>query len=109
MAETRFLLVVSTCPDSESARQIADALVRSHLAACVSVLPKALSVYRWQDSLESAEEHVLLIKTSKERYVEVQQTIRSLHPYELPEVIAVPIVQGLEEYLSWLADCVHER
>jgi periplasmic divalent cation tolerance protein len=96
------LLVLTTCPDREIAQEIATRLVKSRLAACVNILPKGISIYEWQNSLETTEEHVLLIKTQGDRYPELESTLRSIHPYELPEVIAVPLVRGLPEYLSWI-------
>jgi len=82
---------------------LADALVAGQLAACVNILPPATSIYRWQGKIEQAEEIPLLIKTTTGRYAEVETTIRTLHPYEVPEVIAVPLAAGLPAYLGWLA------
>lgn len=97
-----YLVVLTTCPTEDTAERIAKGLVEQGLAACVTVLPKGRSIYRWQGVLEASEEHVLLIKTHVERYRLVEQAIKAGHPYELPEIIAVPIVEGLRAYLSWV-------
>ncbi len=99
------LLIYCTCPDQESADRIAGQLVEQRLAACVSVTAPVKSVYVWQDKLEKSEEYLLLIKSTQARYADLQQTIVSLHPYELPEIIAVPVQQGLPAYLHWIDVC----
>lgn len=96
------LLILCTCPDEATARIIADHLVDQQLAACVNILPGLTSVYQWQGKRETAQEHLLLIKTTNEAYQTLEQSITELHPYELPEVIAVPINQGLDGYLQWI-------
>ncbi len=98
------LLVLTNCPDAAVAERIARTLVEQRLAACVNQLAPAQSIYRWQDAVEHATEIPLLIKTTSSRYPEVEQMLRSLHPYTVPEIIAVPIVRGLPAYLRWLAD-----
>ena len=103
-AESETLLVLTTLPEREAALKLARALVDKRLAACVNILSGCTSVYRWQDNVEHAEEVPLLIKTRAGRYAELEAAIRSLHPYELPEIIAVPVVQGLADYLGWVAD-----
>lgn len=101
------LLVLSTCPDKKCAEMIARSLVDEGLAACVNISPQITSVYAWQGNTEAAEEVLLLIKTSAGRYAQLQQAVRSLHPYELPEIIAVPVTQGLPEYLDWVDQCTN--
>lgn len=96
------MLVLTNMADAASARALARALVERRLAACVNLLPGVLSVYRWQGAVEEAEEVTLLIKTSVDRYDELEQAIRQLHPYTLPEVIAVPVQAGLQPYLNWI-------
>ena len=96
------LLCLTTCPDPESARHIADALVEERLAACVNVLPGVHSTYRWQGKVERADELLLLIKTTRVRLPALQERIKTLHPYELPEVLAVE-AGGLPAYLQWVA------
>ncbi len=97
-------MVLTNLPDRASAERIAELLVAQRLAACVNVLSPCRSVYRWKGELQREEEHPLLIKTTAERYPAVEAAIRAAHPYELPEIIAVPIEQGLLQYLSWVAE-----
>jgi periplasmic divalent cation tolerance protein len=97
------LLVLSNLPDREIALRIASRLVERRVAACVNVLAPCTSVYRWQGSIETASEVPILIKTSAERYPALEQVLRELHPYELPEIVAVPIRGGLAGYLQWVA------
>lgn len=99
-----YQLVLTTCSDAESAQTIARALVEERLAACVNILPPMQSIYRWHGQIESASEQLLMIKIRRGDYSSVEQRIRQLHSYELPEVIAVPILTGLPAYLAWLSD-----
>lgn len=96
------LLVITNCPDEESANAIALAVVESRLAACVNILPRVQSIYRWQGAVESATEIPLLIKTTAANYPALEKAIAGLHPHEIPEIIALPIAQGLPAYLNWL-------
>jgi periplasmic divalent cation tolerance protein len=100
------LLVLTTTGSEAEAQQIAHALVDRQLAACVNIVPKIQSVYRWEGKVESAEEFLLLIKTGKSRQTEVCAAIRELHSYELPECIVISIESGSKEYLKWIADSV---
>lgn len=95
-------IILTTCPDSETAGGIARALVESGLAACVNILPPMRSLYRWKGKMEESTEQLLVIKAPQERFPAIRDRIRALHPYELPEIIAVPIADGLPEYLAWL-------
>ena len=98
------VVVLVTCGKAAEAHRIARALVEGRLAACVNELAgRVRSVYRWKGEIESATEVPVLIKTRAERYAEVEAAIRSLHPYELPEIVAVSVVHGLDEYLEWVA------
>jgi periplasmic divalent cation tolerance protein len=97
----RTLLVLTNLPDRAAAERIADLVVEKRLAACVNILA-CRSVYRWQGEVQHDEEHPLLIKTTAERYAELEAAIRGAHPYELPEIIAVPIERGLTAYLDWV-------
>jgi len=97
------LLVMTNLGDIASAQMLARALVEQRLAACVNILPAVQSIYRWNGAVEQAAEVTLLIKTTTARYAELEQAIRALHPYELPEVIAVPVSAGLPAYLEWIA------
>ena len=98
------IIVLTNLPDREAAVELANALVAKKLAACVSVLAECASVYRWKGRVETAAEVPVLIKTRTARYAEVEAAIRGLHPYELPEIIAVPAVRGFDDYLQWVAD-----
>lgn len=95
-------VVFTTAGSQDEARRIARALVERQLAACVNIVPRIESVYRWQGHVETAEEWLLLIKTV--RFPEVRAAIRELHSYELPECIAVEVADGDAEYLRWITD-----
>lgn len=96
------LLVITNLPDRASAETLAAALVERRVAACVNVMSPCRSVYRWQGAVEHAEEHPVLAKTPADRFAAVQDVIRELHPYELPEIIAVRVDAGLPAYLAWV-------
>ena len=97
------LLVITNCPDEACANAIALALVEEKLAACANLLPRVQSVYRWQGAIESASEVPLMLKTTGHRYTALEARISQLHPYDTPEIIALPITRGLPAYLAWLA------
>ena len=97
------LLVLTNLPERAAAERLADLLVEKRLTACVNILAPCRSVYRWQGAVRHDEEHPLLIKTTAERYPALEQALRAGHPYELPEIIAVPIERGLPAYLQWVA------
>jgi periplasmic divalent cation tolerance protein len=97
-------IILSTAGSEDEARKIARHLVEHRLAACVNIVPRIESVYRWQGKVESSQEWLLLIKTSAEKIPAVRDAIRELHSYELPECVAVSIDDGSTEYLEWLAD-----
>ena len=99
------LLILCTCPDRACAESIANRLVDEHTAACVNITQPVTSIYRWQGQRASDEEILLLIKSNRRRYAQVESTIRAIHPYELPEVIAVPVERGLPDYLRWIDQC----
>jgi len=98
------IVILTNLPDREAALKLARELVARRLAACVNVLAECRSVYRWKGRIENAAEVPVLIKTRAARYAEVEAAIRALHPYELPEIVAVPVERGLEDYLKWVAD-----
>jgi periplasmic divalent cation tolerance protein len=98
------VVVLTSLPDRDGALKLGRDLIARRLAACVNVLAPCASVYRWKGEVETAEEVPVLIKTRAARYPEVEAAIRELHPYELPEIVAVPAVRGLDEYLQWVAD-----
>ena len=97
------LLVLTNLPDAASAERIARLLVEQRLAACVNLLAPCTSVYRWNGAIETATEVPLLIKTTRARYAELEAALAEAHPYELPEIVAVPVVLGLPGYLDWVA------
>ncbi len=94
--------MLCTCPDDQTSTVIADKLVEEGLAACVNILPGIMSVFQWQGKIEHDDEYLLVIKTREGRYQELEIMIQQLHPYELPEVIAVSIERGLTGYLEWI-------
>jgi periplasmic divalent cation tolerance protein len=99
----RTLLVFTNLPDRAAAEKLADALIGQRVAACVNILAPCRSVYRWKNDLKHDEEYPVLIKTTAERYPALEAAIRAGHPYELPEIIAVRVEQGLPAYLDWVA------
>lgn len=97
------LLVLTNVPDRAAAERLADMLVEKRLAACVNILAPCRSVYRWKGDVQHDEEHPMLMKTTAERYPALEQALRAAHPYELPEIIAVPVERGLPAYFDWVA------
>lgn len=97
------LLVLTNLPDRAAAEKLADALIEKRVAACINILAPCRSVYRWQGAVQHDEEHPVLIKSTQTAYPALEAQIRALHPYELPEIVAVPIVRGLPAYLDWVA------
>ncbi|WP_298139642.1 divalent-cation tolerance protein CutA [Acidiferrobacter sp.] len=97
------LIILCTCPPADAAR-IAGALVNERLAACVNTLAGAQSVYRWHEQVETATETLLIIKTTTDHYDALERRLRALHPYEVPEIVAIPICRGHPPYLQWLKD-----
>ena len=96
------IVVLSTCASPEEAERIARALVEKRLAACVNVLPGNRSVYRWKGAVEDASEVLLVIKSSRALFAQLRGELEKLHSYEVPEVIALPVVDGSERYLGWM-------
>lgn len=105
----RCLLALTTCPDASCAAHIASALVGERLAACVSRLPGAVSTYRWEDKVQEDAEVLLLIKTTAARLPALRERLLELHPYDVPELIAMPIKDGLPVYLDWLQQSVAQE
>jgi periplasmic divalent cation tolerance protein len=100
------ILVLTTAASEAEARKIAHHLVERQLAACVNLIPRIMSLYRWQGIIEQSEEYLLLIKTTAGKFTQIRQTIEELHSYQLPECISIPITQGSEAYLAWMEDSV---
>jgi periplasmic divalent cation tolerance protein len=96
------IVVLTTCDSEEQADRIARSLVERRLAACVNILPKALSVYRWKGAVENAQEFVLLIKSRRDVFDTLRAELSKIHSYEIPEIIALPVVDGSEAYLGWV-------
>lgn len=103
------LLVLTNLPDRAAAERVANALVEEGAAACVNILAECTSVYRWEGKLEHSKEIPLLIKTTRAAYARLEDALRKLHPYELPELIAVPVTAGLPAYLAWVAQETQPR
>jgi len=101
------IVVLTTCESEEQAESLARHLVEHRLAACVNILPGARSIYRGKDKIEDAAEFVLLIKSRRDLFPKLRAAIAELHSYEIPEVIALPVVDGSEAYLSWLDRELH--
>ena len=102
--ETQPLVVYCTCPDATVAERIAETVVSEHLAACASIVPGLVSIYRWQGQVRRDNELLLILKTRDAIYPLLEKRIRALHPYEVPEIIALPIQMGAADYLDWLSD-----
>ena|SRR5690242_8160281 len=106
--DTRIVLV--TCPSVALARKIARAVVQKHLAACVNVVRTPVeSFYTWKGKLESAREHLLIMKTTASRLLQLEREVKRLHTYEVPEFVVIPIIGGSADYLSWLSESVAKR
>lgn len=101
-----YLQVFVSFPSRSDAEQLARLLVENRLAGCVQILGPMLSIYRWQGQVESAEEWLCLIKTTTSRYPALEEFVKNHHPYQVPEILAVPIEQGYPPYLQWLGECV---
>ncbi|MCX7096965.1 MAG: divalent-cation tolerance protein CutA [Methylococcales bacterium] len=100
-----YQLIFCTCPDKATAEKLAYLLVSAKLVACANLLPGITSIYRWQGEINTSQEHLLLLKANKDRFGPIADLIKNQHPYELPEIIAVPIENGLPEYLHWIDSC----
>jgi periplasmic divalent cation tolerance protein len=109
MNGNEILLVMTNLPDREVAERIAASLVTGGVAACANVLADCTSVYHWEGKLEHATEVPLLIKTTRTAYPRLQDALRKLHPYEIPEIIALPVSAGLPEYLNWVVQETQAR
>lgn len=106
--DNAYQLIFCTCPEQETAKKLAALLVEKRQAACANIVPGLTSVYRWQGKIETDSECLLLIKSRADHYPAVEQIIREQHPYELPEIIAVPIGNGLNGYLRWIDKELHQ-
>ncbi len=100
------IVVFITAPTRDEARALADRLVETQLAACVQILPEMESVYHWQGKVERQPEHLLLAKTTADRFAELEREVRAMHSYETPEIVSFPITRGSADYLRWLEESV---
>jgi periplasmic divalent cation tolerance protein len=98
------IIVLVTCGSEEEALKIANALVESRLAACVNLVAPIRSIYRWEGRIWDEKEWLLIIKTQKNRFEELEKKIKSLHSYSVPEIVSVPIVEGSSSYLNWISE-----
>src|SRR5690349_20702163 len=99
----KILVALSTFPDAETARRISNQLVTERFAACANILPPVESIYRWKDKIESGNETLVFFKVGQDLQPAFQDKLRSLHPYDVPEINFIPITNGLPEYLRWVA------
>jgi len=104
MAKPAYLVVFITTSSYDEARKIASALVVQRKAACVNIVPKVNSLFRWKGKIEEAEESLMVVKTRAELFTDVVSTVKSIHSYEVPEIIALPIIEGNADYLAWLKE-----
>jgi periplasmic divalent cation tolerance protein len=104
MKDKEILVLLSTCPDAATAERIARELVATSLVACVNVVPGLLSIYRWNGVVQADEEVLMILKTTADRLPAARERLVALHPYDLPEVVALPVADGHHPYLQWVAD-----
>ena len=105
---SRCVVVLVTCPNARTGRRVAGALMKRRLAACINLLPGALSLFRWKGKVDRATEILLIIKTSAARFEALRREVIRLHPYDVPEIVALPIIAGHQPYLRWIASSLQE-
>jgi periplasmic divalent cation tolerance protein len=103
MAE-QVLLAISTFPDAATADRIAHKLITEKFAACANIMPAVHSIYRWKDKIETAGEAIAFFKTTRDQQAAFQEKLRALHPYDVPEIVFIPVVTGLPDYLQWVIE-----
>ena len=106
MENSKYIVIFSTVGNAGEASRIAEKLVSDHLVACVNIIPGIQSIYWWNNAVQTDQEVLMVMKTEKSRYHDVEQAIRSLHSYEVPEIISLPLENGFEEYLKWIENAV---
>lgn len=104
MAKSGYIVVLITTSSYDEARKVADALVAQRKAACVNIVPKVNSLFRWKGKIEDAEESLLVVKTRAKLFPEVVSAVKGIHSYDVPEIIALPIVDGNPDYLKWIGE-----
>ncbi len=104
-----YIVVYITTPDIDTAKKIADTLVREKLAACVNITSKINSTYYWQGNIENEDEFLMIIKTREDRFNNLERRVKELHPYSVPEIIALPIVRGSHDYLKWIDETLERE
>ena len=102
IAASSFIVVMTTFPDAESAKALVRSLVDRHLIACGTVIDPVTSIYRWNGAVEESTEVQVLVKTHRDRFTELEATMRDQHPYDVPELLALPVAEGLSDYLIWM-------
>jgi len=102
----KVLLVITTVDSQEEAEKLAETIVKERLGACVQIIGPIKSIYEWKGKIENAEEWILFIKTLEPNYSSLESRLKELHPYEVPEIIAIPVSSGLKDYLSWIKEVV---
>lgn len=107
-AETEYLVVLCTCPNAKLAEQLANLVIKEHCAACVNIISNLTSVYRWEGQITQSAEYLLIIKTHSEKYTKLENILRTYHEYQIPEIIALPIHHGLDTYLNWIKESLHD-
>jgi periplasmic divalent cation tolerance protein len=104
--ENSYIVVLVTTPSKHEAEKIAQSLLENRLIACANIIGPVSSVFRWTGKIEKAEEYLTLMKTRKDLFEKVESTVKALHSYEVPEIIAIPVVEGSKAYLKWLENCL---
>jgi periplasmic divalent cation tolerance protein len=104
MAEEQLSIILVTAPSPEVAHQLAHGIVAGRLAACVNVVPQVMSTYVWQGKLEQATEALMIIKTRRSRYADLEQHIRTHHPYDTPEIVEIPVGEVMQQYRQWVIE-----
>ncbi len=106
---SNYIIIHCSCPDNDQAKKLADSLISNSLAACINIITNMTSIYKWQGKVCEEPETLLLIKTHKNMFNAVKTHIQSAHPYELPEIIAVSIIQGSQAYLDWISNSIPQK
>jgi periplasmic divalent cation tolerance protein len=104
--QNRYIIIIVTTPSKQEAEKIAQHLIDKRLIACANIIGPVSSVFHWSGKTEHAEEYLILLKSRKDLFEKLSETVKALHSYEVPEILVLPIVGGSEGYLNWLGDCV---